>query len=182
MRPIIASVLGKLRRQPREWSGSGSDKSCAGPVHRRLATIPVLVASPREEDHRRVRELVANSQWLAIEARDWSGALNLSRYVVFPVIVCDRDLGGLETHTAIRSLAGGWRTACVILLSDYWDPDLWEGLLQQGGFDVLVRPLHRDDVVAVLDAAYRQWADVGPSQAVSNESSRSTLTRSRAAS
>jgi DNA-binding NtrC family response regulator len=144
--------------------------------------VPVLVASERREDHEQVRGALEKERWLVIEARDWAAALSLSRSLVFPVIVCDRDFQGPAGHTAVRHLARGWRTASVILLADQWDPELWEGLLQDGGFDVLMRPLHRDDVSAVLETAYRQWADGRPSKAVASEPSCSTLARSNTAS
>ncbi|SPF32518.1 hypothetical protein SBA4_1180003 [Candidatus Sulfopaludibacter sp. SbA4] len=151
-------------------------------IARGATFVPVLVASPRSEDYQQVRESLDKDRWLVVAARDWAAALSLSRSLVFPVIVCDCNLRGPDGHTAVRGLAGGWRTASVILLTDRWDSDLWEGLLQQGGFDVLMRPLHRDDVSAVLDTAYRQWADGRPGKAVSSESSRNTLVRSHTAS
>jgi hypothetical protein len=98
------------------------------------------------------------------------------------VIVCDGDFWEPAGDTAFRSLAGGWRVASVVLLSDRWDRDLWESLLAQGGFDILIRPLQNDDVLAVLDAAYRQWADGRPRKTVSAEPSSSSVTRSRTAS
>ena len=140
------------------------------------------MASKRDEDHRRVRESLEKGRWLVVEARDWRAALSLTQCLVFPVIVCDRDFLEQDGHSAVRSLAGGWRTASVVLLTDRWDSDLWENLLEQGGFDVLMRPLHEDDFLAVLDSAYRQWADGRPGNAVSIEPSRSTLARSRTAS
>lgn len=182
MRSAIASTLGMLGRQSgeRRVSGPKGLRTFAG-THN-VAAIPVLVVSMRNEDHQRVRESLETGRWLMVEARDWGAALSLSQCLVFPVIVCDCDYWRRAGDTAFRSLAGGWRTASVVLLSDQWDPGLWESLLEQGGFDLLMRPLHQDDVLAVLDAAYRQWADGRPGKAVPAESSRSTVTRSRTAS
>jgi DNA-binding response OmpR family regulator len=175
MKAAIACALSKLRKQPLKQAVSGPHRLSAVSRGRVANTIPVLVVSKRSEDHQRVRESLEKGRWLVVEARDWSAALSLFRCLVFPVIVCDRDFQWPE-------LAVGWRTAPLVLLADRWDPDLWENLVQEGVFDVLLRPLHGDDVLAVLDAAYRQWADGLPSQSVAAEPSRSTLTRSRTAS
>jgi len=181
MRSTIAFASGK-GKQPRGRSVSGPYKLSAISGGRRATTIPVLVVSQRNEDHWQVRESLDKDQWLVVEARDWSAAMSLSQCLVFPVIVCDRDLPRPDGTTAVRSLASGWRTASVVLLTDQWDADLWESVLQQGGFDVLTRPLLADDVLAVLDTAYRQWVDGRPAKAVSAELSSSRLTRSRTAS
>lgn len=181
MRAAIASAFSKLRKQPDGQLVSGP-RQLAVPGGPRHTFIPILVASQRNEDHRRVRESLDKAGWLVVEARDWGAALRLTQCLVFPVIVCDRDFLEQDGQSAVRSLAGGWRTASVVLLTDRWDSDLWENLLQQGGFDVLARPLNKDDLLAVLDSAYRQWADWRPGKAVSIEPSRSTLARSRTAS
>jgi len=182
MRAAIVSAFNKMRRQPRARPVNGPNQTVAVSGGRGHTFIPVLVASKRNEDHRRVRESLEKARWLVVEARDWGAVVSLTQCIAFPVIVCDRDFLEADGHSAVRRLAGGWRTASVVLLADRWDPDLWESLLQQGGFDVLMRPLHEDDVLAVLDTAYREWADGRLSKAVSTESSRSTLARSRAAS
>lgn len=175
MRSGIASALSRLRpkrsvsvtNEPRAGSGGGT-------------CVPVLVISRRAEDHLLVRKSLANGRWLVIEARDWGAALSLSQCLVFPVIVCDREFRGLDAHMTVRTLAGAWRTASVILLSDRWDAALWESLLQQGGFDLLTRPLHEDDILAVVDTAYRDWAEGRPG--ISTDSPPSTMARLRAAS
>jgi DNA-binding response OmpR family regulator len=181
MRSTIASVSGK-EKQPRERSISGPHKLTAISGGRGATTIPVLVVSTRSEDHRHVCESLEKGPWLVVEARNWKAAMSLSQCLVFPVIVCDRDLPGPDGNSTVRSLTGGWRTASIVLLTDQWDADLWESVLQQGGFDVLMRPLVADDVLAVLETAYRQWVDGRPSAAVPAETSRSTHIRSRAAS
>jgi PleD family two-component response regulator len=181
MRSTIVSAAGK-EKQPRGRSVSGPYKLSAISGGRGATTIPVLVVSTRNDDHRQVRESLEKGRWLVVEARNWSAAMSLSQCLVFPVIVCDRDMPGPDGNSTFRSLTGGWRTASVVLLTDQWDADLWESVLQQGGFDVLMRPLLADDVLAVLETAYRQWVDGRPSAAVSAESSRSRLTRSRTAS
>jgi PleD family two-component response regulator len=182
VRGAIASAFGKLRKQPERRPVSDPVKPRAVSGEAAHTFIPILVASQREEDHRRVRESLEKGQWLIVDARDFRAALSLTQCVVFPVIVCDRDFLEQDGHSAVRSLAGGWRTASLIWLTDQLDSGLWENLLEQGGFDVLMRPLNEDDFLAVLDSAYRQWADGRPSHAVSIEPSRSTPARSRAAS
>jgi len=179
MKAAFASAMRRFRsrHRPRRIA---PESPCAV-SDRGSPLVPVLVASRRKEDHDRVRQSLEKSRWLIAEARDWGAALSLCRSIVFPIIVCDRDFLAPAGHS-VRTLASGWRTASVILLSDCWDRALWEGLLEEGGFDVLIRPLHEDDVSAVLSTAYRQWADGRPNEAFSMESSSSTLARSRTAS
>ena len=180
MRAAIASAVRKLRKAPGKRVAASRDRASL-PPGRAGTLIPLLVASKRNEDHEGVRKSLAGGRWLIAEARDWAAALSLCRSIVFPIIVCDRDLLAPGGHS-VRNLARGWRNASVILLSDRWDRDLWEGLLEEGGFDVLMRPLGGDDLPAVVDVAYRQWADGRAGNAISIESSCSTFARSRAAS
>jgi hypothetical protein len=179
MKAAIASAVRRLRKQ---LPGRRlAPENLRAVPDRGAPLVPVLVASQRKEDHDRVRQSLQTGRWLIAEARDWGAAVSLCRSIVFPIVVCDRDFLTPAGHS-VRILASGWRTASVILLSDCWDRALWEGLLEEGGFDVLIRPLHEDDVSAVLSTAYRQWADGRPNEAFSMESSSSTLARSHTAS
>jgi FixJ family two-component response regulator len=126
--------------------------------------IPVLLGSGRDDDCLTLQALFQGTQWTPIRAGNWSDMFKLVRQVDAPVVLCDRDLPGLEWQKGIPRLVSASSTPCLILLSDVSDPYLWDELVQHGGFDLLTRPFQREGVLAMLDFAYTHWKTRWPSR------------------
>jgi FixJ family two-component response regulator len=126
--------------------------------------IPVPLGSDRYHDCLTLQALLQGTQWMPIQAANWSDMFKLARQVHAPVILYDRDLPGLEWQKGIPRLVGASSTPCLILLSDVSDPYLWDELVLHGGFDVLARPFHREGVLAMLDFAHTHWKTRWPSR------------------
>jgi FixJ family two-component response regulator len=73
------------------------------------------------------------------------------------VVLCDRDLPGVDWRMAVQQLAGGQNRRCVILASPVVDDYLWEEVIHLGGYDVLAKPFRKRDVVQAIEFA---WAAV----------------------
>ena len=119
--------------------------------------IPVPLGSGRDDDGLTFPALLQGTQWMPIQAANWSGMFKLARQVDAPVVLCDRDLPGLEWQKGVPRLVSASSTSCLILLSDVSDPYLWDELVRHGGFDVLTRPFQREQLLAMLDFAYTHW-------------------------
>ena len=126
--------------------------------------IPVPLGSNRDDDRLALQTLLQGTQWMPIQAANWTDLFRLARQVGAPVVLYDRDLPGLEWQKAIARLVRASSTPCLILLSDVSDPYLWDELVQHGGFDVLARPFQREEVLAMLDFAYTHWKTRWPSR------------------
>ena len=70
------------------------------------------------------------------------------------LILYDRELDGVSGwRTQVENLAREYPETPVILLSGDSDDQLWQEVIELGGFDVLTRPLQRDRVVRWLQFA-----------------------------
>lgn len=73
------------------------------------------------------------------------------------VILCDRDLPSVDWRDAVQTLASSSRPTCVILLSSIVDDALWEEVVRCGGYDILAKPLQRNDVLRAMKLARSFW-------------------------
>lgn len=152
MRPLLPVWL---RLGSRGWRHTQRDD---GPL------LPVLVASEREEDQRTLQLLLRGTRWSPAPVNRWRDASELAERFLLPVVLCDRDLPGMEWQRGIRTLwRPGYRPS-VILLSGVADPYLWDELVQAGGFDILTRPFRRDQTLAMIDFAHTHWKAEWPNR------------------
>jgi len=90
---------------------------------------------------------------------------------VVPVCDCNEARRMLETHPAVQVVLtdarlhdGDWRRvleiveqSCrkveVVVCSRLGGPELWLDVLEQGGYDVLVQPYQREEIVRIVAGA-----------------------------
>jgi DNA-binding NtrC family response regulator len=115
--------------------------------------VPIVLASPRQEDREILAGLLEGSAWRLVEANTPDEALAALRQVEIPIILCDPYLGGERWKTMVRSLLSARRGVCVIFLVDGF-----RGIVltpaAPSEFDFLVRPFDRDQLFAALFFAY----------------------------
>jgi len=75
------------------------------------------------------------------------------------VVVCEQDLAGCDWKDVIQVTASVPNPPPVIVVSRLADEHLWKEVLNLGGFDVLVKPLDKQEVSRVLNFAWDHWAD-----------------------
>jgi len=118
---------------------------------------PVLLASTREEDARDLATLLPGETWMLVRVATWRDALKVIGSVIIPVILCDRDLPGLEGPGGLAGLRGNSRFPALLLLSDITRSTLFDDVVKFGAFDVLSRPLSRETLIPTLDFARIYW-------------------------
>lgn len=126
---------------------------------------PVLLASARSEDLLGIPTFLRREQWMLIKVATWTDVLQVASAVILPVVLCDRELPGLEWPHGLAQLQQSIRPPALVLLSDLTAPGVWRDLVHYGGFDMLFRPLTQERLVAALDLARTHWEmrlDLGP--------------------
>jgi FixJ family two-component response regulator len=146
---------------PRVWQMIHSFFTGA-PPSRRLwqSRIPVVALVANEQD----RQLLARVSSLEplemhfVASRD--EASSLANELTAPVILLDRDWPGTEWRVMVQNLAASPHQACVVLVSALADDHLWQELVRQGGYDILVKPLREEDVNRVIKLAVSYWISI----------------------
>ncbi|MFB3829628.1 MAG: two-component system response regulator [Bryobacteraceae bacterium] len=117
--------------------------------------MTAVFASPHGGDREFVRSLFGEAGWKLIETESCTKTLvELKRHPV-DLVIADRDVAG-----------GGWRILLgavtrmpsgppLIVTSRLADERLWAQVLHEGGYDILVQPFEREEVVRVVSAATR---------------------------
>lgn len=116
-------------------------------------TIPLVVVSPRKEDHDNLESILADSAWQLFSATSLAEAHGALRAARTPIAICDAGTDGTWRGT-IRSLSKARPGAYVIFLADDDRESVCQEIIRHGGFDVLARPFQREDVFRVLLFAY----------------------------
>ena len=74
------------------------------------------------------------------------------------VVVCERDLADGDWKDVLEVTASLPIPPPVIVTSRLADERLWAEVINLGGFDVLAKPLDRQEVNWVLNFAWEHWA------------------------
>jgi DNA-binding NtrC family response regulator len=118
---------------------------------------PLVLASLRSEDLFAIPAMLEGTPWMVIKATRWCDVLKLARAVVIPVMLCDRELPGLDWPQGLGEFERTPRSPALVALADLAAGTLEEALAHYGAFDVLFRPLRREKLIAVVDLAGVYW-------------------------
>jgi len=120
------------------------------------AVTPVLLASSRSDDLERIPALLPRREWMVIKVKSWSHVLQVLSAVILPIVLCDREIPGLEWPHGLAQLNSSFRA--LKLRSDLAASTRWQDMIRYGGFfDMLLRPLCQDRLLTALDMARIQW-------------------------
>lgn len=97
--------------------------------------------------------------------RSCGEAWNTANRLKSPLILCDRDIPGIEWQDEVRMLASAASHPCVILISRVVDDYLWKEIVARGGYDVLATPLREEDVTRSIRLALSYWKNTPRAQA-----------------
>jgi FixJ family two-component response regulator len=114
-------------------------------------TVLALMAS--DSDREFLRDVCMEAGWRIVFADDLAEGLNQSAGIV----LCDRDLSGIDWRGAIQQLAMSPHPRRVILASYVVDDYLWDEVIHYGGYDVLPKPFRAHEVIHTIQFA---WAAV----------------------
>lgn len=119
--------------------------------------ISVLAVSPHGEDLRALEHIFTHSNWHLRTARNCEEAADLLRSATFPVIISDHRLPD-GTWQDIDRLARYDDAGCRVLVSSRNADDmLWAEVLNEGGYDCLLKPFRTEEVYRLVSLAWRSW-------------------------
>ncbi|MFB3779020.1 MAG: two-component system response regulator [Bryobacteraceae bacterium] len=122
----------------------------------------ILTISASEEDHRSLARILGSAEWRTRHARTLSEGLVLLREESASVVICEDRLTDGDWRAALHLSA---QIACppsFIVASRLADERLWAEVLNAGGFDLLLKPFDKKEVLWVATAAWRQSRERRP--------------------
>jgi len=119
-------------------------------------TVVGLMSSD-DDDGRLVGATGSRNGWQVVFAETHTEAEAALDQAQVPVVFCDHGLLGLGWRRAVERLSGPPKRACVILLSETADTNLWNEVVSSGGYDVLSKPLREDTVTRAVRLARSYW-------------------------
>ena len=126
------------------------------------ATAPVTVAktilsvSSQADDHTALRHMLVETHWHVAAAGTCRRAKALLSRQSVSVIVCERDLPDGTWRDILTLFGDATKPPLVIVTSKLADDHLWAEVLNLGGYDVLAKPFHEQEVRHVLTSAGNQ--------------------------
>ena len=116
--------------------------------------IPVLAIAPDERDKSSLSSFSARGQWDLALTGSCDEALDMLKKMRAAVILCDRDLPGVDWRNALEKLSAARPDCPIVLASSVNDEYLWDEVVHTGGYDVLSKPLQEDLTVRVVNLAW----------------------------
>jgi len=117
-----------------------------------------VVALVRDGQDRDVLELIGIRDHLDLHfTESCDEAWNAANRFKSPVVLCERNVAGIEWRDAVRMLASADPRPCVILTSPTTDEFLWKEIVTRGGYDVLASPLRDTDTARSIRLAVSYW-------------------------
>ena len=126
---------------------------------RESATIAVLAITPHQKDLDSLEVILRSPHYRVVAAPTLSDALGCVQKQVFSVVICDRDLPDGDWRALLERLGTVENSPRLIVCSRLADYRLWAEVLNLGGYDVLITPFDREEVLRVIcQAAGTLWA------------------------
>jgi DNA-binding NtrC family response regulator len=116
--------------------------------------IPVLAIAPDERDKSSLASFSARGQWDLALTGSCDEALQMLKKMRAAVILCDRDLPGVDWRHALEKLSTSRPDCPIVLTSSVNDEYLWDEVVHTGGYDVLSKPLREDLTVRAVNLAW----------------------------
>lgn len=119
--------------------------------------ISLLVIAPRSEDYAALREIFHHKHWRLRHARTLAEAQPLLLQDRQPsVVLCDRELPDGDWKQAHRYVSQAPGKPLLVVMEHHADQRLWAEVLNLGGYDVLLKPFEKSEVLRVVSMAWRQ--------------------------
>lgn len=117
----------------------------------------VLVICPYASDRERLCEILQPQPVAVYEAPAWrEGAEVMSKHAP-QVVVCEALLPDASWKEVLERTAALKNSPKLIVISSQADELLWAEVLNLGGYDVLPRPLDREEATRVVMLASQNW-------------------------
>ncbi len=117
--------------------------------------LRILALSMSIDDSVLLRCLAQQHKWDLRLTPSPQDAFRLASQSYFEIILCDRNQPGYPWREVMDRLAECSPRSCILLVSPVSGDDLWRSVLQQGGYDVLLRPLRENSTLHAIQAVLR---------------------------
>lgn len=126
----------------------------------KILKLEVILANVRDDDRDRLRAVLTGTPWTMIDA-GLPDIANVVREASIPIVLCERSDSN-EYRKILSLLRKARREVCVILLAGEGDVPGAQEVAQCGAFDLLTRPLRREQVLPTLLFAYAHCCGHAP--------------------
>ena len=118
--------------------------------------ITLLTICPNKEDRQSLEKILDRHSWTIQGAPSLREATTLLHRGP-SLILCEKDLPDGTWKDVFREARGLDNPPAFVVVSRLADERLWAEVLNLGGFDVLLKPFERSEVVRVMSMALRHW-------------------------
>jgi DNA-binding NtrC family response regulator len=117
--------------------------------------ISVLVVSPFEEDHARLREIFRHSRWKLYSALTGREAVQCLRRNVVNLIICEQKCPEGNWWDLFARVDQLPDAIPFVVCSESPGLELWAEAINQGAFDVLSKPFDTFEVLRTVPASWQ---------------------------
>jgi DNA-binding response OmpR family regulator len=119
--------------------------------------VSALLVGEFADERLLLREIFRNCGWRLFEASDRRRALQALERNPVRVVITETSLPSGDWRKVLQDLRKLPVPPQLVVTSRLADDHLWAEVLNIGGFDVLARPLDRDEVERVVASASRHF-------------------------
>lgn len=119
--------------------------------------ISVLVVSSHPDDVTCLRQMLSYRDWRITLSSSSAEAARQIAAENPSVIICERDLPDGNWKDILQHTQRMGHAPLLLVVSKHADENLWAEVLNLGGYDVLLKPFDRAEVVRVVGMAWRAW-------------------------
>jgi DNA-binding NtrC family response regulator len=116
--------------------------------------VSLLLVSEQVSDWISLAGILSRSNWNLRVRTTCREALTLLRKTPLPVVICDDESSRGQWHAMLDDLSKLAAPPALIVSSRLADERLWAKVLNLGGYDVLVTPFEKTEVLRVC---YQAW-------------------------
>lgn len=130
-------------------------------------TVKVLSVSPSSVDHdllcsmlqQRSADVEPNCGWMVYPVASITAAAEALAEQEIPIVISEAHLSPGTWQTLLDTLSFLPDPPLLIVASRVADEHLWAEALNLGAWDVLAKPFDAQEVVRVMETAWRHWKD-----------------------
>jgi CheY-like chemotaxis protein len=120
-------------------------------------SIAILLVGPFDSRRGTLREIFAPPHWEIREAATYAEAVGMLNNPRIAVTICDTEIAEGNWQVLLADLQRRANPPNFIVSSRLADERLWAEVLNLGGYDVLVQPFDRREVLRVTYMAWLAW-------------------------
>jgi DNA-binding NtrC family response regulator len=116
-------------------------------------SIRVVALLAEDSDQSVIIDVCQQNQWELFMVETVEDIRQRTRQIEPQIVLIDRDIAGGSWRVAMSSLTSCSTGTCITLVSSVMDGYLWNEVVRNGGYDVLIKPLQPDEVYRIVKLA-----------------------------